>query len=647
MNANLVNASYPGLFSVEPPYEIDPFALAHLDNLIAWAEEADIFVVIHFRTGPGRSESAIHMEPGAITNVWTDPEAQVAFIEMWRFTAERYKNSPVVVGYDLMVEPLANLIADPEFELDASEYQAAVEGTLMDWNALAEKITSEIRSVDTETPIIVSSLGWADPEWFEVLEPTGDGKTIYSFHAYEPGEYTHQEADEIRYSYPDVIRDSGDTFEFNLQALEEHMSVVVDFATRHNVPIYVGEFGAMRWVPNGGIFLRDEIEIFEKNGWNYAYYVWRGDEPDFDGFNLEYGSDPDQHTAVIDNPLISLITSRWRENIDFPSNLFRSETPASLEDVKTWLYILDVNLSQDMVSQITTSTYDMVVIDFITSEENNTDYPLDEVVHQLQTQGRQRIVLAYIDIGEAEDYRTYWNPDWQIGDPEWIIGLDPDGWEGNYPVAYWWEEYREIWLAENGYLQGILDAGFDGVYLDWVEAYSDENVVAFAEADGVDPRQEMIRWVGDIADFGRQRDPDFLVIAQNAAELAQNDGYVEIIDAIAQEQTWFDGGADNEPQGDCPLPATDEDLDTNAYYESLSRVCQKQYDEFPDSTLHVSSAEYLQYLTLAQNKGLTIFTVDYAVQPENIDWVYKTSRNLDFIPFVSNRALNLFLSAVP
>jgi cysteinyl-tRNA synthetase len=201
-----------------------------------------------------------------------------------------------------------------------------------------------------------------------------------------------------------------------------------------------------------------------------------------------------------------------------------------------WLYLIDVNLEPDMVARIAASEYDMVVLDFISSEENNTDYPLAEVIDQLHNAPHPKLVIAYIDTGQAEEYRTYWQPGWGIGDPKWIVGADPDGWEGNFPVAYWYDEWQEIWLGEEGYLGAILDAGFDGVYLDWVEAYSDENVITFAEEDGVDPRQEMVWWVEGIADFSRARRPDFIVIAQNAAELAEDDDYLAVIDAIAQEQ---------------------------------------------------------------------------------------------------------------
>jgi cysteinyl-tRNA synthetase len=319
----------------------------------------------------------------------------------------------------------------------------------------------------------------------------------------------------------------------------------------------------------------------------------------------------------------------------------------ALEDVTHWLYYIDIDLDDDSLDRIIESTFDMVVIDYIISEEDCTDYPLAEVIDRMHEADHPKLVIAYIDIGEAEDWRTYWQPDWEIGDPEWIIALDPDDWEGDYPVAFWWDEYREIWLGDGGYLQGIIDAGFDGVYLDWVEAYSDESVLAFAEDEGVDPIEEMILWVKDIAEFTRDIKSDFIVIAQNAAELAEYDEYLDVIDAIAQEQVWFDGGADNDPPGDCPLPRTEAQVDTEAYFESLSSICQDQYDDYPDGTLHVSSEWYLDYLLLAQRKGVLIFTVDYALDPENIAWIYITSRGYGFIPFVTNRQLDQFVEPYP
>ena len=338
------------------------------------------------------------------------------------------------------------------------------------------------------------------------------------------------------------------------------------------------------------------------------------------------------------------------EPVDTPSPVPGDQEPAgipSLDEVAHWLYLIDVDLEPESVDRIVKSSYDMVVLDFIPSETYNIDYPMAEVIGRLHEAPHPKLVLAYIDIGEAESYRTYWQPGWRVGDPGWIAGDDPDGWEENYPVAFWWDEWREIWIGEGGYLESIVELGFDGIYLDWVEAYSDENVIAIAQEEGVDPRQEMIWWVGDMADYSRARDPDFIVIAQNAAELANSDDYVGIVDAIAQEQIWFDGGADNEPPGDCPLPRTDADIDSEKYREGLSAECRRQYDQFPESTLHVSSEEYLRDLKRAQEKGLLVFTVDYALQEENINWVYETSRSHGFVPFVGGRALDRFVEPAP
>mgnify|MGYP002640278078 FL=1 len=270
-----------------------------------------------------------------------------------------------------------------------------------------------------------------------------------------------------------------------------------------------------------------------------------------------------------------------------------------------------------------------------------------EVVTQLQNAPHPKKVIAYIDIGEAEEYRVYWDESWSIGNPAWIVGDDPDGWVENYPVAFWAEAWQAIWLEDGGMLDQVGEAGFDGVYLDWVEAYSDENVVEAAQDEGVNPIYAMIEFVSFISENIKDECNHCVVIAQNAAELVEYAEYAATIDGLAQEQVWFDGGADNEPEGDCSLPRTDVDIDSDAYYDSLSPKCQRQFDEFPESTLHVSSEEYLFFLNIAKEKGIPVFTVDYALIPENIAWTYAISRERGFIPFVGNRALDKFIVPVP
>lgn len=334
--------------------------------------------------------------------------------------------------------------------------------------------------------------------------------------------------------------------------------------------------------------------------------------------------------------------SEGKSNEAAVANVDRSDRARRLATVDTWFYYLSVDLNDETMKKVAGSSYDMVVIDPVFTEAQNSDFDMTAVVRELHGAAGSRLVIAYIDIGQAEEWRTYWRQDWGIGNPDWIVAADPDGWDGNYPVAFWREEWQEIWLGDAGYLQGLIDAGFDGVYLDWVEAYSDEDVLAAAEKDGVDARAEMVAWVSRIAAYGREQDDGFIVIAQNAAELAGDDEYATVIDAITQEQVWFDGGADGEPPGDCPLPRTDADIDSAPYIESLSPECRSSYESFPESTLHTSSEEYITYLQAARSRDLVIFTVDYALAPENVAWVYRESRRHGFVPYAGERDLGSF-----
>jgi hypothetical protein len=236
-----------------------------------------------------------------------------------RFTAERYRDSPAVVGYNLMVEPHVNVVYDRRVRLEPVDLQAEVEGTLMDWNAFAADMTAAIRQVDPNTPIIVNSLHWASAEWFSALQPTGDSRTVYSLHAYDPDIYTHQEEGVTDITYPSVVQDEGEQITFDRTFLEETFRPAVAFAQEHDVPIFVGEMGSMRWVPGATEFHSDLTAIFEEYGWHYVYYVWRGDELYFDGFNLEYGADPESHEPVPDNALLAVYLDRWTQNVDYPA----------------------------------------------------------------------------------------------------------------------------------------------------------------------------------------------------------------------------------------------------------------------------------------------------------------------------------------
>ena len=202
-------------------------------------------------------------------------------------------------------------------------------------------------------------------------------------------------------------------------------------------------------------------------------------------------------------------------------------------------------------------------------------------------------------------------------------------------------------MGEGAILDQILEEGFDGIYMDNLEVFSDERVVERATQDGVNAMFEMFSLVYSISNKVHGQKPGFLVIGQNGLELLQYEKYIRCIDGVAQEHVWFDGGVENDPPGDCPLPANSEEMDSTDYIESLPDPCRDYFYQYPEGTLHTSSEAYLEYLQLAQSNGLMVLTVDYALDEPNIEQVVRTSRQMGFIPFVGSRALERYIEPVP
>ncbi len=207
-------------------------------------------------------------------------------------------------------------------------------------------------------------------------------------------------------------------------------------------------------------------------------------------------------------------------------------------EVTEVLYILqDIDLGE-----IHNSRYDLVIMDYSAEGNEDTEFSDDEI----GLISEMRVILAYMSIGEAEDYRFYWNTSWDAdqdgtpdqGAPSWLDGENPR-WDGNYKVRYWMEGWQQLIVGPNGYLERVLDAGFHGVYLDLVDAYEhyDENRST--------ARAEMIDLVGRIADEARTADPDFLIVPQNGEALGVNSTYQETVDGIGREEIFYLEGSPN------------------------------------------------------------------------------------------------------
>ncbi|MDW7731756.1 MAG: endo alpha-1,4 polygalactosaminidase [Methanolobus sp.] len=159
---------------------------------------------------------------------------------------------------------------------------------------------------------------------------------------------------------------------------------------------------------------------------------------------------------------------------EYPAEPFNvnSNDIQSLVDARNFLYIIDTgdfDSKKEFLESLQETDYDVILIDLFYEDASLTS---DDVASlKAKANGGSRLVIAYMSIGEAEDYRYYWGDSWHVGSPTWLEAENPE-WEGNYKVRYWDKEWGDIIYGDEGtYLDRIIDAGFDGVYLDIIDAF--------------------------------------------------------------------------------------------------------------------------------------------------------------------------------
>jgi len=142
----------------------------------------------------------------------------------------------------------------------------------------------------------------------------------------------------------------------------------------------------------------------------------------------------------------------------------------TLAQVRNFLYLINPHRfasQDDFVRALRETNYDLLILD---AEFDDTPLSASTVASlKTKANGGSRLVLCYLSIGEAEDYRSYWRTAWREAPPEWLLEENPD-WPGNYPVQYWDPNWQAIILAA---VDRILEAGFDGLYLDRIDMYEE------------------------------------------------------------------------------------------------------------------------------------------------------------------------------
>lgn len=176
-----------------------------------------------------------------------------------------------------------------------------------------------------------------------------------------------------------------------------------------------------------------------------------------------------------------------------------------------WAQVNDFlyQLQRENPEKIGKTAFDLLVVSI--SIAGNSKEVIPALKH---SPGGEKLVLCYLSIGQAEDYRYYWRPEWKANPPDWLD--EPDWqWTGDYWVRYWDPEWQAIiYGTSESYLDRIIELGFDGIYLDRVDAYE-----VYQEKGRTSAAREMADFVIALAAYAREQVPGFGVFPQNAVEL--------------------------------------------------------------------------------------------------------------------------------
>lgn len=241
--------------------------MAELDQALEAGKRHGIRLLIDLHAPPGGRL------PDGTMSMLLEKAFQDHFVAVWERFARRYRGHPAVWGYDLVNEPVQNRPSPPG---------------LADWLGIQVLAGKAIRRIDADTPIVIETDAWDNPQRFAWLEPVDLPKVIYQAHMYWPGEYTHQgvhnawgeQGSAARPVYPGTFNGRP----LDRAALAAYLKPVREFQLAYNAHIIIGEFSAVRWAGGADRYLADCIDIFEEYGWDWTYHAFR----EWHGWSFEH-----------------------------------------------------------------------------------------------------------------------------------------------------------------------------------------------------------------------------------------------------------------------------------------------------------------------------------------------------------------------
>lgn len=210
---------YMGLSSAQDGFQ-------RIDSVVSWCRDNGLYLILDMHDAPGGQTGDNIDDSYGYPWLFESEKSQQLFCDIWKKIADYYKDEPVILGYELINEPIA-----PYFE-NVDDLNSKLE-------PLHKRAVASIREVDANHIILLGGSQW-NGNFKPFSDSTYDDKIMYTCHRYG-GEPT-----------PEAIGE------------------IIAFRDSVNLPMYMGEIGH-----NTDEWQRNFCETMEKNNIGYTFWPYK------------------------------------------------------------------------------------------------------------------------------------------------------------------------------------------------------------------------------------------------------------------------------------------------------------------------------------------------------------------------------------
>ena len=199
---------------------------ARVDSVVNWCRDNGLYLILDMHDAPGGQTGDNIDDSYGYPWLLESEASQQLFCNIWQKIADYYKNEPVILGYELLNEPIAPYFPNME------ELNAKLE-------PLYRRATQAIRQVDNNHIILIGGAQW-NGNFRPFKDGSYDQKLMYTCHRY-----------------------GG-------EATREAIANFIHFRDSVNLPMYMGEIGH-----NSDEWQAAFSKVMQENGIGYTFWPYK------------------------------------------------------------------------------------------------------------------------------------------------------------------------------------------------------------------------------------------------------------------------------------------------------------------------------------------------------------------------------------